>query len=345
MSELNEAPLLRRLVSLWSLSVDGYPVTLAWSPDGSLLAVAAAEGTVHLFDTDGRSYATLAGHAMGVLDLSWSRDGSRLVTGGQDGVARIWRPDGTCTATLDHGKQWVQRARFAPHAPQLVTAAGRQLRFWGADGEPLLACEPEDYTIEDCQWLDDGTGVVTCAYGAARIWRAANVRAVQSYAWHGALLAVATSPRGHALAAGLQEAGLHYWRMTDGDALYMRGYATKVRELSWDADGRYLASGGGASVVIWDCTGSGPAGTEPLVLDLHVKPITALAFAPRGSALASGSRDGSAVVIGPETEDGAGSLVRDSPVSELAWNPDGSRVAFAFEDGHIAVCPGAGASG
>lgn len=336
---MNDAPTLARLVPAWTADIQDYPVALAWSPHGDALAVGGAAGRVFVLDGDGRHRYTIVAHDEGLLDLSWSRDGRLLATAGQDGCARLWQ-DGALHATVPGQSQWLERVAWSPDAEVLAVADGRTLVFRDADGVQLTACEPEAYTLLDMRWLPDGS-LLTAAYGGVSRWRPGQPAPVARYPWKGALLALAPNRDGTRLAAGLQEAGVHYWHLDSGDELYMRGYATKVRELSWDPDGRYLATGGGASLVIWDCGGDGPAGTEPMVLDLHVKPIRALAFAPRGQAIASGSRDGSVVVLDPTATAPAATLLRNSEVTGLAWRPDASRVVFAFADGHLAACPGA----
>jgi hypothetical protein len=56
----------------------------------------------------------------------------------------------------------------------------------------------------------------------------------------------------------------------------MSGYPTKIRELSWHANSRSLATAGGPSVVVWDFSGKGPAGSKPISLDHHKKFLTQL---------------------------------------------------------------------
>ena len=73
----------------------------------------------------------------------------------------------------------------------------------------------------------------------------------------------------------------------------MSGYQGKPRSLSFDNSGILLATGGSDRVTVWSFDGEGPEGTAPGELELHVKPITCLTFAPRGMRLASGSKDGS----------------------------------------------------
>jgi WD40 repeat protein len=65
---------------------------MAFSPDGSRLAVAFAD-TVRLFDmATGLPVLVLRGHACGVGGLAFSDDGSRLASSACDGI-RIWALD------------------------------------------------------------------------------------------------------------------------------------------------------------------------------------------------------------------------------------------------------------
>lgn len=71
------------------------PVTaLAFSPDGSRLAVASATGgEVRVYDTQSTArVATLAGHEGAVFALAWHPSGQRLATAGHDGAVRLFNP-------------------------------------------------------------------------------------------------------------------------------------------------------------------------------------------------------------------------------------------------------------
>jgi WD40 repeat protein len=68
----------------------------AWSPDGTLLALAGeGAGVVRLVDpATGRTRAELSGHRHGVRGLAFSPDGGRLASGGEDNVVFVWRVPG-----------------------------------------------------------------------------------------------------------------------------------------------------------------------------------------------------------------------------------------------------------
>lgn len=63
--------------------------SLAFSPDGRLLAVGGADITLLDFVT-GERVARLDGHRTSVRAFAFSQDGTMLVSSGQDGIVRLW---------------------------------------------------------------------------------------------------------------------------------------------------------------------------------------------------------------------------------------------------------------
>jgi WD40 repeat protein len=85
-------------VRFWRLS-DGWQIkiisiearSLAFSPDGSMLAVGGQDGTIHLFHMPyGDEIIVLNGHKDVVVDLEFTLDGANIISLSADGTIRLW---------------------------------------------------------------------------------------------------------------------------------------------------------------------------------------------------------------------------------------------------------------
>lgn len=324
----------------WRARIDDYPIAAAWSPDGTRLAVLGSEGGLWILAGEtGDIVRQRPAHRRGGTALGWSRDGATLATAGQDGVARLW--DGQTAderAELPAGDAWVERLAWCPEDDLLATAAGKSLRLWSAGGELVAAFTDHPSTIADIAWRPRSREITAATYGGLTIRAAEPGAAATRHAWQGSTLVIAWSPDARYIATGDQDATVHFWITRTGDDLQMWGYPNKVRELAWHFSGRYLATGGGPSVVIWDCGGKGPERRKPLMLDSHEVPLTALAYQRAGSMLASACQGGRVVLWQPtQHRRPVGEVTLPDPVSQLAWSPDDRLLAAASVDGTILV--------
>ncbi len=70
---------------------NGAIAALAWSPDGSRIAVAGAAPEVNVYDADtGARVAACKGHSAGIYSVAFSPDSGTLATGGFDGWVRLY---------------------------------------------------------------------------------------------------------------------------------------------------------------------------------------------------------------------------------------------------------------
>lgn len=75
-------------------AADRHTVAVAFSPDGSRLAVGAQEGHFQLYDTETWSLVRqLEGHGASVNGIAWHPDGNELLTWASDKTVRRWSLD------------------------------------------------------------------------------------------------------------------------------------------------------------------------------------------------------------------------------------------------------------
>jgi dipeptidyl aminopeptidase/acylaminoacyl peptidase len=104
---------------------------------------------------------------------------------------------------------------------------------------------------------------------------------------------------------------------------------TPVQAAALSRDGRYIAVGMEAVVVLWDTTVGRPVRT----LVGHQKSITSVAFSPDSKQLVSGSADTTAILWDPNT----GSPIRTfkghkGAITAVAFNPDGQQILTGSTD-------------
>jgi WD40 repeat protein len=325
----------------WSSTVGDYAIAGGWACKGSLLAVGDAAGGVYAFKgTSGETrWARPDLHDDGLLAMAVHPDSTLIATAGQDGRVLILNAeDGQVNQIINIGNDWVENLAWSADGQMLAASASRRVYVFGVDGQEIWRSDDHPSTVSTIAWSGSDE-LATACYGRVTFFGASSGAVTQQLEWKGSLVSLVLSPDGNVVACGSQDNSVHFWRRSTGEDSQMHGYPGKPSTLAFDDKGMLLATGGGADVTVWCFEGDGPEGTSPGVLELHVKPITTLAFARRGRRLASGSRDG-AVVVWSLLSDGEGgpvgaSLVGDDTsmpdiVSGLAWRPDDRGLA-AFD--------------
>jgi WD40 repeat protein len=177
-------------------------------------------------------------------------------------------------------------------------------------------------------------------YGGVSLWWPKTEAGATTLEWKGSHIGITFSPDGRYVVTAMQENALHGWRFDGGGHLRMTGYPAKARSLSWSAKGRFLASSGSESAVLWPFHfKDGPQGKEPLQIGRRSEAmVTRVACHPSDDALAIGYADGAVTIA--RLDDGEAVLIRepgDGPISALNWEDSGLRFAFGTEQGMSGV--------
>ncbi|MEG5018574.1 MULTISPECIES: AAA-like domain-containing protein [unclassified Microcoleus] len=113
-------------------------MSVAFSPDGAMLATASAGGTARIWSKDGTPLSILK-HTSGVTNISFSPDSQMLLSASTDKMVRLWNIDGTLLKTLKGNKDAVWSASFSPDGKAIATAsADGTVMLWNFNLDDLL---------------------------------------------------------------------------------------------------------------------------------------------------------------------------------------------------------------
>jgi len=201
--------------------------SVAWSPDGTLLAAGTIDGKAHLWDIKSDSnepFVTLDARTGRANTVTWRPDGQSLITAGEDGNVKLWEPR---TGKLTH--------TFDKHTGPITCLAP-------SPNGKALASGSHDGTIR--LW-DVARG---------RIFNLLRNEPNAPQAGQSAFTAVAWSPNGTLLASGDSVGNIQIWDPNSRQPRRsFRANCRSIKSLAWSPDGRVLMCGGAdGSARAWD---------------------------------------------------------------------------------------------
>jgi WD40 repeat protein len=280
-----------RLKLLWRRGI-GAITEVAWSPDGRLLALAAADGAV-LFDGQTLAAVRLMNPTAGVSSLAFSPDGERLATAGYDKAVRLWDVAGwQQKAILTGHKGYISKVAFSPAGQYLATGSGYNeyaVGLWDVNSSQqvaLLSGHPS--TVQSVVFNPAGTLLASgSSDGLVRLWDVASRQAITQLTYPGSYC-LAFSPDGQWLAGGSGAAVRMLNVAAPQQAITLTGHLDTVLAVAFSPDGQWLASGGGSNdkmVRLWKT----PRGPQVDQLAGHDGALNSVAFSRDGRLVSAGA--------------------------------------------------------
>ncbi len=248
----------RTFLSLFAASPKQPLYSLAWRPDGALLALGGFREVRLVDPASGEVKTTLSGNAEAVRSIAFSSDGKRIAAGGgfpsRKGEVKIWDVAAKeAVATIQGHSDCVYSVAFSPDGSTVASASyDKMIYLWDAA------------TGKQIRPLKDHIDAVYC---------------------------VAFTPDGKRLVSGSADRGVKIWNIETGERLYTFSDATDaVNAIALDGTGKRVAAAGADKTIrIWSLGERG--GNLLNTLIAHEDAILQLAWSPDSSMIVSSSAD------------------------------------------------------
>ena len=193
--------------------------SMAWSPDGAILASGDARGKIILRETESwRPLKESTRHSLGVVYLAWAPDSKLLVSGSLDHQIIVWDgKTGEQRNTIRHHGNAVYGLAWAPASNLFATGTyDHDVCIWnGETGELIRNLERSSGPVTNLSWSPDGRYLAGgVSHNAIQIWDPSTGRRVYELEGHSSeLLYVQFSPTDRIFASKSADGSLRIWRV------------------------------------------------------------------------------------------------------------------------------------
>ena len=316
---------------------EGTVFDVAWSPDGEKIATASGDGTIKLWNRNGKEIKSIeVGKDSEVYSVSFSPDGQTIKCTSDKAYKVEDTSYGTIQCQKTTGKKQPVKSINSPDGKIIATANNdNTVKISNKQGKKLQTLRGHKGLITSIKFSPNGDIIATASEdNTVKLWSKSGKKLKKLQGDKEAKFSSITwSPDGKTIASATKDNTIKIWTMKGGEWKFIptkMKHDDALKSVSFSPDGKTIASASGDTIKLWNNQWK-----ELQILSRDKKAVLSVAWSPDGNYIASAGEDNTIKLWSKNSKFLQNIGKHKKAVLSVAWSPDGNYIASAGEDNTI----------
>ena len=308
--------------------------SVSFSHDGKTIVSGNEDGTVKLWNLEGKELKTLVGHRAVVTSVSFSPDGKTIASasGGLDRTIKLWNLEGKEIKTLTGHGAPVTSVTFSSDGKTIASGSrDGTVKLWNLEGKQLKTLTGLGADLTRVSFSSDGKTIAAGSRdgtGTVKLWNLEG-KEIKTLTGLGAEVnRISFSSDGKTIAAGSRDGTVKLWSLEGKQLKTFTGLGAEVSSVSFSPDGKTIAAGSrDGTVKLWNLEGK-----EIKILAGLEAEVSSISFSSDGKTIAAGSLDKTIKLWNLEGKQLKILIRLGAEVSSVSFSPDSKTIASGSWD-------------
>ena len=309
-------------------------ITLAFSPKDKLIATAALDRTVKLWNLEGDLLQTLQEFKKNAKSVKFSPNGQIIATIEWDNTIKLWNLEGDLLQTLQGYTNFINRTYFtivfSPNGQTIASASDdNTVKLWDIKGNLLQTLQGHAGIVNSAVFSPDGQIIASTSWdNTIKLWNLNGDLLLNLKVNTGNLQGIEFSLDGQIIASTNSGDTVQLWKLKNILASKFKSHTSSIISIEFSPDGQIIASASlDRTIKLWDLKGN-----LLQTLQGHRGSIKKIKFSPNGKMLASASDDKTIKLWNLNGEVLQTFKGHKSGINSVGFSPNGKIIASASDD-------------